>query len=265
MLLPLLAANSAAQVGETFSEKINSWWQAIAIPQSKQDRRERPQRRETREERNATTADALLLAHNDAEYNTWLQRRKESIAPLGIVDHAFKYKEGEGLTWLWDLFQPAWVCPERTRIGRISDGGKVLCSVRRLNAMKQCTVVGFGIGRPIELSFEAELLQRTNCSIVLADPTVDLNEVRTHREWRSMFEGASAGRLKLAGVAIAPTDGHVTLRHSNGALMKVQSWSLERHMRQAGVSHVAALKVSGRTRALLTHALLLTYTTPSIC
>ena len=249
MMLLLLGS---VVLGETFIER-QQWWLRGGHATSALASNNGPHHHSS-STRNATIFEptaSSLLAHNEAEYSIWLRRRAEAVLKNAAFDRQGKYRlgsashyiEGVDLHWLWDLFQPAWSCPERTRLGRISDGGKVLCSVRRLQAMPRCTVAGFGIGTPTELSFEAELLQRTNCSIVLADPTVDLHAVRTHPTWRPMFEGASAGRLRLNGVALAPTDGSITLNVAQRGPVALPAWSLERHMRQAGVSHVAVLKV----------------------
>ena len=81
-------------------------------------------------------------------------------------------------TFLWDLFPPVFNCPFRERLGRASDGGKWICNPNHLTALghgpggkEACHVISAGIKR--DVSFEVELIERTNCIVHTFDPTID--------------------------------------------------------------------------------------------
>ncbi|CAL8079631.1 unnamed protein product [Orchesella dallaii] len=87
----------------------------------------------------------------------------------------FKSWGDSGFTVLWNLFAPTFDCPYmRQRIGSIGDGGKWVCGFELLEETKtsqaSCIVYSFGVNT--ESSFEAEILQKTNCDVFAYDMTV---------------------------------------------------------------------------------------------
>jgi len=74
---------------------------------------------------------------------------------------------------LWDVFLPSFPCPfEVERIGRMGDGGKFTCGLPRIREKrgKKCIVYSFGVER--ESSWEAEILERSDCEIYMYDFSV---------------------------------------------------------------------------------------------
>jgi len=74
---------------------------------------------------------------------------------------------------LWDVFLPAFPCPwEVERVGRMGDGGKFTCGLPRIREKrgKKCVVYSFGVER--ESSWEAEILERSDCEIYMYDFSV---------------------------------------------------------------------------------------------
>lgn len=87
----------------------------------------------------------------------------------------FKPWGDTGFTVLWNLFAPTFDCPYmRKRIGSIGDGGKWVCGFELLEETKKtkapCIVYSFGVN--VESSFEAEILEKTNCDVFAYDMTV---------------------------------------------------------------------------------------------
>jgi hypothetical protein len=76
-----------------------------------------------------------------------------------------------GPYYLWDFFPPAFNCPIRERLGRISEGGKVVCGIESLAAKeKRCVVFSFGVRG--DITFEEDLIRRTNCTVFAFNPSV---------------------------------------------------------------------------------------------
>jgi len=81
---------------------------------------------------------------------------------------------------LWDFFLPAFQCPHKVqRVGTMGDGGKWVCGLREVAKQPSCVIYSVGING--ESSFEAELLQSTNCqlwgydfSVAKFGPEIDL-------------------------------------------------------------------------------------------
>jgi len=77
---------------------------------------------------------------------------------------------------LWNLFAPTFDCPYlKKRVGSIGDRGKWVCGFEILEETTEteaeCVVYSFGVNR--ESSFEAEILQKTNCHVFAYDMTVE--------------------------------------------------------------------------------------------
>ena len=86
----------------------------------------------------------------------------------GNIDEIVPW-DGKKATYLWDFFPPAWNCPWRERLGRFSEGGKVVCNVDALNR-RDAVVYSYGVRD--DISFELSLTDRTNVTIYTFDPTV---------------------------------------------------------------------------------------------
>jgi len=83
----------------------------------------------------------LHIYSSTSEQFTNQARYAEKIYRLTMKDRDNRMKElyggdpnsvipwdGQKANYLWDLFPPSYNCPYRERIGRFSEGGKVLCS-----------------------------------------------------------------------------------------------------------------------------------------
>jgi len=113
-----------------------------------------------------------------ALYNETLAQRADRLAALysGDLDAVVPWNgAGHAETYLWDFFPPSFNCPFRHRLGRLSDGGKVVCNWETLRA--QCAgdpnaaaIYSFGVRG--DISFEVDLGQRTGCVIHAFDHTV---------------------------------------------------------------------------------------------
>ena len=73
-------------------------------------------------------------------------------------------------SYLWNYFAPDGPCPMRTRVGAVQDGGKFVCGVEGLRRAAACVVYSFGVAD--DVSFEADFLRASNCSVFAFDPTV---------------------------------------------------------------------------------------------
>jgi len=73
---------------------------------------------------------------------------------------------------LWDFFLPAFRCPYKVqRVGTLGDGGKWVCGLDKVAQHRKCVVYSVGVNG--ESSFEAELLESTNCEVWGYDFSVD--------------------------------------------------------------------------------------------
>lgn len=84
--------------------------------------------------------------------------------PANVIP--WNYQES---TYLWDFFPPVANCFQKERIGRLSDGGKWVCNMKRLKKLENCVVYSFGIDG--EWTFEQEILSKTKCQIWALDPS----------------------------------------------------------------------------------------------
>ena len=79
---------------------------------------------------------------------------------------------------IWDLFPPPLSCPDIERVGNVGDGGKWVCGLDHLSTLSppswsaspSCVIYSYGIST--DISFELQLLRRTNCELHLFDPTI---------------------------------------------------------------------------------------------
>ncbi|CAL8105630.1 unnamed protein product [Orchesella dallaii] len=132
--------------------------------------------------------------------------RHEYMATKNNLDE-FKPWGDTGFTVLWNLFAPTFDCPYmKKRIGSIGDGGKWLCGFELLEESKTtkapCVVYSFGVNR--ESSFEAEILEKTNCDVFAYDMTV-------RRMGQQISGGGTKLRFKSVGLGVNNTHNLRTL------------------------------------------------------
>jgi len=176
----------------------------------------------------------LIHEANEARYQTALRQR---YAALRGVHDPGAFHEGEGARFLYDFFYPAWRCPFMERMGRLGDGGKWIASPRRFKALgDRCTVVSYGAGG--DISFEVALLNATDCTVYLADPTVDMEAHR--RIWLSVAPPSKADRLRILPYGLGGRDARVS-NADTGEPMNVRT--LDSAVAENGIQHIHLLKV----------------------
>ncbi len=83
---------------------------------------------------------------------------------------------------LWDLFPPVMNCPDLQRIGKVGEGGKWVCGLSYLQSSfgpdEPCVIYSFGVND--DISFEIELLLKTDCEIFAFDPTIGQLPIHNH-------------------------------------------------------------------------------------
>lgn len=120
-----------------------------------------------------------FIQHNLALYADAVRQRTDRVRALygGDLDAVVPWNgNAAGETYLWDFFPPAFNCPFRERLGRLSDGGKVVCNWQALAA--RCAAdpdaaTVYSVGVRGDVSFEADLANRTGCAVHAFDHTVD--------------------------------------------------------------------------------------------
>ena len=119
-----------------------------------------------------------FVQHNLALYADAVRQRTDRVRVLygGDLDAVVPWNgDAAGETYLWDFFPPAFNCPFRERLGRLSDGGKVVCNWQVLAA--RCAAgpdaaTVYSVGVRGDVSFEADLANRTGCAVHAFDHTV---------------------------------------------------------------------------------------------
>ncbi|RYG98880.1 hypothetical protein EON65_50910, partial [archaeon] len=71
---------------------------------------------------------------------------------------------------IWDVYVPTLTCPDMQRLGLAGEGGKWICGLEHLARQKDCVIYSFGIST--DISFEVEVLLRTQCKVFAFDPTI---------------------------------------------------------------------------------------------
>lgn len=120
----------------------------------------------------------LFIDRALAIYNETLAQRADRLNALygGDLDAVIPWNgAGHAETYLWDFFPPSFNCPFKHRLGRLSDGGKVVCNWETLRARcvgdpNAAVIYSFGVRG--DISFEVDLSQRTGCAIHAFDHTV---------------------------------------------------------------------------------------------
>ena len=103
-----------------------------------------------------------LVQHNLALYADAVRQRTDRVRALygGDLDAVVPWNwDAAGETYLWNFFPPAFNCPFRERLGRLSDGGKVVCNWQVLAA--RCAAgpdaaAVYSVGVRGDVSFEAD-------------------------------------------------------------------------------------------------------------
>ncbi|CAD6572594.1 MAG: hypothetical protein CYPHOPRED_004889 [Cyphobasidiales sp. Tagirdzhanova-0007] len=139
-----------------------------------------------------------------------VKKRNEFIKWKGGVDAIRMFTPREEPGWgqlytIWDIFVPAFPCIwEQERIGRVVDGGKYTCGLPRIAEVRRdkCVVYSFGVAQ--ESSWEAELLERTECEIYMYDFSVE--KYGPQIEW---LDEPLRKRAHFFPYGIASKDGHV--------------------------------------------------------
>lgn len=104
-------------------------------------------------------------------YREDVRKRYETVEYFGGIDKMRPWEGFHGGYYLWDLFPPSFNCPFRERLGKFSEGGKVICNWQALdNLGKLCNIFSFGVRD--DISFEIEMAKRTKCNIFAFDPSV---------------------------------------------------------------------------------------------
>lgn len=78
---------------------------------------------------------------------------------------------GNSETYLWNFYPPAWNFIWRERLGRFFQGGKVICNPDIIRTIENPIVYSYGVRN--DVSFEENLISRTNVSVYAFDPNVD--------------------------------------------------------------------------------------------
>jgi len=102
-----------------------------------------------------------------------VERRKELQEKFGNdpTPYPEDVKPWPAYTW-WDFVYPSFNCPhEVERIGAVGDGGKWVCGLSRIARKPDCVIYSFGIN--YESSFEAEMLEKTECQVFGYDFSVN--------------------------------------------------------------------------------------------
>ncbi|CAE6442252.1 unnamed protein product [Rhizoctonia solani] len=115
------------------------------------------------------------LERQEDAYAQTVQDRHAFIRKVGPTpDKVVPYPDmaGDKAYTLWDFFPPSFDCPyETTRLGVMGDGGKWVCGLSKLIPKPNCVVYSAGIST--DSSFEAAILQRTQCEVFGFDFSVD--------------------------------------------------------------------------------------------
>ncbi|KAI9239914.1 MAG: methyltransferase domain-containing protein [Podila humilis] len=114
------------------------------------------------------------LAKAESLYQKQLAHRDEFLSEHGYGKPGFSpWAKSDGRMPWWWYFQPAFNCPHDVeRVGRVNDGGKWMCGMSVLERpSKKCVIYSLGVFD--DSSFEAAMLERTDCEIWAFDASVD--------------------------------------------------------------------------------------------
>lgn len=148
------------------------------VLQQQQQRQRAPPPLELPVAQATATAAADGNPYTAVQEELYWQGRDRREAQLASIHHnmsAIRPFDKWGPIYIWDWFNPDYVCPTMERVGRLGDGGKWMCGLETLRqrpvaAHRPCIVYAFGVND--DTSFEEELANRTHCQIFAFDPTV---------------------------------------------------------------------------------------------
>jgi hypothetical protein len=172
-------------------------------------------------------------------YQRDIALRQEAVKQVfgGDVDTIRPWEGHKGGFYLWDFFIPSFNCLFRDRLGKISEGGKVLCNPgsysKKTDNDKKCVVFSFGVRG--DVSFEIDLASSTFCTIYAFDPSVKSlpdGSMAIHPCKESNDCGGSV-HFEPVGLGVANEVD------SKGWVIK----TLDTLMAEKGVDHVDILKV----------------------
>eukprot|EP01031_Cornospumella_fuschlensis_P030736 gene30736-37137_t len=89
--------------------------------------------------------------------------------PSQLAPNFDAFSKSSGVN-IWDMYVPTLTCPDVQRLGHIGEGGKWICGLAHLSKQKDCIIYSFGIST--DISFEIEMLLRTQCQVFAFDPTI---------------------------------------------------------------------------------------------
>lgn len=171
-------------------------------------------------------------AYSKSIYDEDVRKRYETIEKvLGGIENVRPWEGLKGGYYLWDLFPPSFNCPYRERLGKFSEGGKVICNWQALEDIgNSCNVFSFGIRD--DVSFEIDLAKRTKCNIYGFDPSVS-SLPNNLQEYQPCPNG---GKIMFESVGLG----------SKSEIEKTNSWklfTLEDLMTIKSVSTIDLLKI----------------------
>jgi FkbM family methyltransferase len=207
-------------------------------------------------------------------YHDFMHLRNQTLREVFNNDYSIM-KPWEGLKggyYLWDYFYPAFNCPYRERIGKLSEGGKILCNPlayryygsdddTRKKILKegkssgpegeQCNIFSFGVRD--DISFEIEFAKLTKCQIFTFDPSVnslpDKSKVMTPCESNSQQQQQlrSDAKLHTNNCGGNITFDSVGLGIKEKKIRKQrQTWllkSINQLMNEKNITHLHLLKI----------------------
>jgi hypothetical protein len=160
----------------------------------------------------------LTRAYNLVDTHTYLAKPRAWQKRQVVFDEIERYGE-----WPDDLlrktrlvpFEPVVHCTDEDRLGRLGDGGKVVCAINRLPRGGGCIVYSFGCGG--DPSFEQELDGATGgrCEIHTLDP-----DPSYARLWRAMPKNLHYHAWR-AGNELSLADVMKRLSHTHIDILKV--------------------------------------------
>ena len=137
----------------------------------------------------------------DAEA-VWQESKTKRLAALEELGSYFREAPWSqfAYTIFWDFFTPSFHCPRPVeRVGRLGDGGKWVCGFDHIAKKKDCIIYSYGISD--EITFEQEVLERSNCAIRMYDYTINTTNGKA-ADLVKKYEG----RAKLYGLGLGEKD-----------------------------------------------------------
>jgi hypothetical protein len=159
------------------------------------------------------------LNRSEQVYLRYIAKRQEIVTASNL--DSIDPWSFENWRFTFDYFLPSFDCPYSVeRIGRMGDGGKWVCGLEVFQD-HPCIVYSFGVGG--DSSFEAEVIQRTNCLIFAFDASVTKLGAQVSKD-------EAKGRVKFFDKFVGSSDSET-------------HWTLGSIMRHFGHSWVDIVKM----------------------